>query len=159
MTSSPAAKPDKKPLTGRTVWVIALCSFGVVLAANLSLVYAALGTFPGLEVKNSYVASQVFDAQRTAQLGLGWTVLPTFDGKSLQVEIKDKAGAEVTVRKLDVIVGRATTDAQDVPLNFAQTTGPYVAAVTLAPGKWEVRLKAIALDGTAFHQRLEIHVN
>ncbi len=31
---------------------------------NLSLLWAALGSFPGLEVANSYVASQNFDADR-----------------------------------------------------------------------------------------------
>lgn len=147
-----------KPLTGRKVLVISLSAFGVILGANMALVYAAIGSFPGLEVKNTYVASQVFDVQRQAQLALGWTVSPVYDGKTLIVGIKDINGAEVTVGRLDVTVGRATTAAKDVTLNFGQSQGPYSAPLTLEPGKWEIRLAAVSQDGTAFHQRLPLYV-
>jgi len=152
-----AATPAK-PITGRKVLWISVSAFGVIFAANMALVYAAIGSFPGLEVANTYVASQVFDSERQAQIGLGWTVQPAYDGKTLVVEIKDNAGAEVTVGRLDVTVGRATTAAQDVTLNFGQTTGPYVAPITLPAGKWEIRMNATAVDGTAFHQRLPLIV-
>ena len=149
----------QKPLTGRKVLAISLGAFGVIFTANMALVYAAIGSFPGLEVKNTYVASQVFDVERQAQIGLGWKVVPAFDGQTLTIEIKDKSGAEVTVGTLDITIGRATTDVQDKTLDFGHSTGPYVTALTLAPGKWEIRLKATARDGTAFHQRLPLIVN
>ena len=41
-------------------------AFGVIIAVNLTLAYQAVATFPGLEVKNSYVASQSFDVDREA---------------------------------------------------------------------------------------------
>ena len=64
------AEPERmgpKPLTGRKVLLIAVAAFGVVIAANLAMLLAATGTFPGLVVKNSYVASQGFDAKTAAQ--------------------------------------------------------------------------------------------
>ena len=56
-------------------WHVALwfsMAFGVIIAVNLTLAFNAVRTFPGLEVKNSYVASQSFDADRAAQNALGW---------------------------------------------------------------------------------------
>ena len=53
-----------RELTGRYVLVITLCGFARSLRVNVFMAVMAVGTFPGLEVKNSYVASQSFD--RTA---------------------------------------------------------------------------------------------
>ena len=53
-------------------WFVA--AFGVIIGVNLVLALSAVRTFPGLEVKNSYVASQTFDERRAAQEALGWTV-------------------------------------------------------------------------------------
>lgn len=52
-------------------------AFSIIITVNLTLAFQAVRTFPGLEVRNSYVASQTFDADRTAQLGLGWDVSAT----------------------------------------------------------------------------------
>ena len=64
----------QKQLTGRHVALIFGGAFSVIIAVNLALAYNAVHTFPGLEVKNSYVASQSFDKDRDAQLALGWSV-------------------------------------------------------------------------------------
>ena len=53
-----------RELTGRHVLVITLCAFGTIIAVNVFMAVMAVGTFPGLEVKNSYVASQTFDRDR-----------------------------------------------------------------------------------------------
>jgi nitrogen fixation protein FixH len=147
-----------KPLTGRKVLAIGLSAFGVIFAANMALVYAAIGSFPGLEVKNSYVASQSFDTELSAQLGLGWTVLPSYDGKTLVIEIRDADGNPAKLGRLDVSVGRATTAANDVKLDFGEMRGPFAAPLALSGGKWEIRLAAVSADGTAFKQRLPLYV-
>ena len=59
-------------LTGRHVLAIAVASFGVIIGVNVLLAVNAVSTFPGLEVENSYVASQTFDVERKAQEALGW---------------------------------------------------------------------------------------
>ena len=56
-----------RELTGRHVLAITLAAFGVVIGVNLLLAVKAVGTFPGVEVSNSYVASQVFDRERSTQ--------------------------------------------------------------------------------------------
>ena len=49
--------PVGKELTGRKVLAITVGFFAVIIAVNLFMAFKAVGTFPGLEVKNSYVAS------------------------------------------------------------------------------------------------------
>jgi len=64
-----------------------IMAFGVIIAVNLTLAYQAVKTFPGLEVKNSYVASQVFDVEKADQLALGWEVSATLDVHALSLII------------------------------------------------------------------------
>ena len=52
--------------------------FGVIIAANLAMLFAATGTFPGLVVKNSYAASQGWDRKTDAQRELGLIGLVAF---------------------------------------------------------------------------------
>ena len=91
-----------KELTGRHVLVITLAAFGVIIAVNLVMAFLAVGSFPGLEVKNSYVASQQFDRDRLAQENLGWTARASYDGAQLAIEIVDGQGADT-----DTIVASA----------------------------------------------------
>ena len=51
-----------RELTGKHVLVITVGFFGVIIAVNLLMAYKAISTFPGLEVSNSYVASQKFNS-------------------------------------------------------------------------------------------------
>ncbi len=62
---------------------------------NLTLAFQAVNTFPGLVTKNSYVASQSFDADRAAQDGLGWTLETDVADGVLTLAITDSAGTPV----------------------------------------------------------------
>lgn len=147
-----------KPLTGHKVLAIALGAFGVIIVANMALVFAAIGSFPGLEVKNTYVASQSFDAERAAHARLSWSVKTTYADGILTLIMIDKAGNPAPVGHLDATIGRATHANADVTLAFIQSESPYSTTLPLDAGKWELRLKAKATDGTAFRQRLAIIV-
>lgn len=59
-----------KPLTGRNVLAIMVSAFTVNIGVNLTPAYQVVATFPGLETKNSSVASQSFNADRAAQEAL-----------------------------------------------------------------------------------------
>ena len=97
-----------RPLTGRKVFVIAASAFAVIIAVNVAMAVLAVGTFPGLEVKNSYVASQDFDRERTAQLGLGWELEPTYSDGYLTLTFRGADGQPAEVVKLTATVGRTT---------------------------------------------------
>lgn len=145
-------------ITGRKVLIFMLCAFGVVIAVNLTLAFQAVKTFPGVEVGNSYVASQTFDDRRAAQEALGWTVGATYDAGDLIVTVERADGAAAAVADLQALVGRTTTTSQDVRPEFRQAGGTFTAPVELAPGNWRVRLEAVAADGTAFQQWLSLRV-
>ena len=79
-------------LTGRHVAAIFCICFAVIIAVNVALAVSAVRTFPGLEVKNSYVASQSFDADRSAQEALGWSVAADVKDDILTLRIDDAYG-------------------------------------------------------------------
>ena len=134
--------------------------FGLIIGVNLVLAFSAVETFPGLEVGNSYVASQSFDADKKAQNALGWTVTPTYDAAASELDLAftDAAGAPVTVRSLMVVLGRPTEAKDDTQPRFVQEGGVYRAVAQLNPGKWMMHVEARAEDGTMFRQRLNIFV-
>lgn len=149
-----------REIKGWHVLAIFLGFFGVIIAVNVMLAVEAVSSFPGLEVENSYVASQTFDAERRAQEALGWTVTPSYDPARDRLDLRfaGASGAAVAVEGLDVLVGRTTEAAEDVRPVFVWQDGAYVAEVRLGPGKWMMAVSARAIDGTAFRQRLGLYV-
>ncbi len=144
----------ERQITGKHVLIGFVSAFGVIIGVNVLLAVSAVRTFPGLEVKNSYVASQTFDDRKAAQEALGWTVSAHHHAGILTLSITDDAGEPVRVAKLDATVGRATSIAQDVTPEFRFDGSAYIAPVELGGGNWNIRMEAIAGDGTPFQQRV-----
>ena len=145
-----------RELTGAKVFAITASAFGLIIAVNVFMAYKAVSTFPGLEVANSYVASQVFDTERTAQNALGWTLDHGYADGRLTLAFRDRSGTPVEAQGLTALVGRTTEAAQDVAPVFTYANGIFSAPVALAPGKWMILVEAKAADGTRFHQRLDL---
>ena len=145
-------------ITGRHVLAVTVGAFGLIIAVNVVMAWKAISTFPGLEVENSYVASQEFDARREAQEKLGWTVVPHHEGGFIKLAITDAAGQPVEAASLDVLIGRPTSARDDVTPAFTFVGGIYEAPVDLAPGQWMLKLEAVAKDGTLFEQRFDLRV-
>lgn len=146
------------PLTGRKVGAIFLGAFGTIIAANLTLLYFALGSFPGIEVKNPYADSMGFEQRRAAQETLHWQTAARFDGRDVILSITDRSGKPVYVQDLSAVVGLATRDGQDSPVDLLFSGSDYRAPVDLPAGNWQLRLVATAQDGTAFRQILSLIV-
>ena len=142
-----------KEFTGRKFLFIMVAAFSVIIGVNLTLAYQAVATFPGLEVKNSYVASQTFDHDKNAQLALNWDVGARLVNGVLHLSIA-KNGVPVQPRIEKAVLGRATNVAQDQTPDFTFDGTDFVAHVALGPGNWNLRLVAIAADGTKFQQRI-----
>lgn len=149
---------SERVITGRQVFIVTASAFAVIIGVNLLLAYKAVATFPGLEVKNSYVASQSFDADRKAQLALGWVVSAKVEADMLRLSILDEAGNPVRVAKLDGTLGRPTEVKDDRTPDFTFDGAAYAAPVDLDPGNWNLRMVAIAPDGTRFQQRIVLYV-
>lgn len=146
------------PITGPKAFAIFASFFVVIIAVNVVMAVEAVRTFPGLEVENSYVASQTFDAERAAQERLGWTAHATVEGGTLVLTLVGPDGRAVRDATLAAEIGRATTQTEDQTLALAFDGGAWRAPVRVAPGRWHLRLAATAADGTAFHQRLDLLV-
>ena len=149
----------EKPLTGWHVLAICVGAFGIIIAVNVTMAFKAISTFPGLEVGNSYVASQSFDAERQAQQALGWVLTPQYEQGRLALAFADAEGRAVVPAALSGLVGRTTEARDDQLLAFRAEGTAQVADVTLAPGKWMLRIEATAPDGTAFRQRVDLMVD
>lgn len=145
-------------LTGKHVLGITVGAFSVIIAVNVLMAVKAVGTFPGLEVDNGYVASQSFDAEMKAQKALGWTLTHGYAGGKLTLDFR-KDAMEAPVVGLDVLVGRPTEAKEDQHPVFVDRNGVWEADVALRRGKWMMMVEAKAPDGTVFRQRLDLVVD
>ena len=148
----------EREFTGRHAAMVFVGAFAVIIGVNIFLAFSAVRTFPGLEVSNSYVASQEFDDRRSAQESLGWNVTANATGGLVILSITDATGAPVRVAKLSATLGRATHVKDDIQPEFKFDGTAYVAPVELARGNWNIRMIARAEDGTEFIQRVILHV-
>jgi len=146
-------------MTGPKVLAIMVTAFGTIIAVNLTLAYSAVSTFPGLEVQNSYIASQNFNEELSAQQALGWDVSADVSGNELILKITGPDGSPAQVATLDALLGAATHVRDDQRPEFVFLDGAFRAPVDIAPGNWNIRLRATAADGTLFQQRVVLHVD
>ena len=132
-------------------------AFGVIITVNLTLAFQAVRTFPGLEVANSYVASQSFDVDRTAQIALKWDVSATLSDHTLSLVIIED-GTPIAPVVEQATFGRATNVQFDETPDFTFDEKALHAQVVAGAGNWNLRLKLRALDGTLFQQRVIVRV-
>lgn len=148
----------EREFTGRHAAMVFVGAFAIIIGVNIVLAVSAVRTFPGLEVKNSYVASQEFNEKKSAQESLGWTVRADAAGGLVVLSITDKTGAPVRVAELNAVLGRATHVKDDMKPDFKFDGTAYVAPAELGMGNWNIRMTAKATDGTEFSQRVILHV-
>ena len=153
------SESNERELTGKHVLAVLVLAFGVIISVNLVLAFKAVGTFPGAEVKNSYVASQTFDADREAQEALGWEVDASVRGGKLRLKITDQKGYPVQPEITSALFGRATHTRDDQSLDLRWTGTEFEAPVTIGEGNWNLRLTARSDDGTDFRQRLVVIID
>ena len=145
-----------RELTGRGVLAITLSAFGVIIAVNIAMAYFAVQTFPGLEVRNSYVASQGFNDRMRAQQALGWTTRADLTQGVLRVTITDAEGAPAPVAAITAVLGRPTTEREDVTPALRFDGEAFVAEIEVGGGNWDLRLNAEAADGTSYAYRVDL---
>ncbi len=142
-----------KEVTGWHVFAMFALAFGIIIAVNLTLAFNAIRTFPGLEVKNSYVASQSFDLDRAAQEGLNWKVSADLLDNVLVLRVMQN-DQSIAPEIVSATFGRATNVAQDETPQFVYARGAYRANVDAGAGNWNLRIKMLSDTGTLFQQRI-----
>ena len=145
-----------REFTGWHMLALMLGGFGIIVAVNLTLAYNAVATFPGVETRSAYLASQQFEANRAAQDALGWDVAASLTGGILTVAITDKDGQPVRAEVTRATFGRATHTGQDTVPAFTWNGQAMTAPVTAGDGYWNLRLELLATDGTQFRRRFPL---
>ena len=152
------ASTQPRKFTGKHMIAVMVLFFGTIITVNMIMAWHATNSWTGLVVKNSYVASQGFDDRRAEQEALGWTVRAEAKGGLLILSIKDADGKPVQAGSIDAVLGRATHVQDDRSPDFTFDGKAYVARESLRPGNWNIRMTAVALDGSKFEQRVVLHV-
>jgi nitrogen fixation protein FixH len=133
-------------LTGKHVLAMLIAFFAVIFAVNFGMMWVAIQTMPGLDVKSSYEASQNFNRQLDAissQDGRGWQVdvrMPTTGKGLIELVLHDKSGALLSGLQVEARFERPTDKRLDIalPLN-AKAQGQYWAPLPdLMPGQWDL---------------------
>jgi nitrogen fixation protein FixH len=153
---------DDHPLTGWHMLAIVCGFFAVIIGVNLVLAFAAAGTFPGLVVDNSYVASQKYNellAAARRQQAAGWRYELRADGGVLQFELATAAGTPVAGLAVSALVGRPSTARDDRALDLTRGGGGrYRSIEILPPGRWEIDITGRRDGEIVFRNTHEIFV-
>ena len=142
--------------TGWHMLALMLGMFGTIIAVNLWFAYNAIATFPGVEDRNAYVASQKFEVERQAQDALHWDVTASLKDGILSVAILDEAGNPVRAEVVRAIFGRPTHVNDDQTPDFVWNGRAITAPVVAGIGNYNLRLELLAADGTHFRRRFPL---
>lgn len=145
-----------REFTGKHMLALFVGGFGIIISVNFGMAYLAVSTFPGVEARSTYVASQTFEVNRTAQDALGWDVVATLDDGLLTLAIRDADGVPVQPKVLKAIFGRATHTGEDHTPDFTWNGTALAAMVPSRDGYWNLRLELESADGTIFRRRIQL---
>ncbi len=141
-------QPGGRPLTGRSVLMMLLAFFGIMLLANFIMARQAVKTFSGLDADNPYDSGLAYNkeiASAKTQAALGWGVdlTRTADGAATQLTatVKDKAGQPVSGLDVTMRFLYPSTRKFDQQVTAAAVAdGVYSGSAQLKPGNWEVEV-------------------
>ncbi len=133
-----------RKFTGWHMTGILVAFFGVVISVNVFMARAAISTFGGTVVDNSYVASQEFNgwlAKAAAQKARGWTVSAHLDGMR-HVVLTARVHAEpLRDAMVEALVRHPLGRVPERRLQFDRTEdGIWTSHQVLPVGRWIVHL-------------------
>ncbi len=151
-----------KPITGRHVFVGMVAFFGVIVAVNLTLAAFAKLTWTGLEVKNSYVASQDYNAKLATaqrQRARGWKSQLRLQAGELKLSLLNSTGAGVTGARINAQLRRPVQEHDDRQMHFREIApGDYRADAPDDAGLWDVHMLVHVPVSEPYRQIFRIHV-
>jgi len=138
-------------LRGWHVLAMLLTFFAVVIGVDVGFSVIAVRTFPGEDIRNSYMQGNQYNAtlaERAKQSALGWTAQADLtvnrDGPVVTLRLRDAKGQPLTGATLAGRLRRPATTKADRTLVFSSAgDGSYVAqAGDLEPGAWDLAVRA-----------------
>lgn len=155
-----------RPLTGRSVLLMVVAFFGVMLGVNFYMATVAVKTFSGIDADNPYDSGLAYNkeiAAAKAQGLLGWKVdlTRTADGPATEITatVKDKDGQPIT--GLDVSMHfyyPATRKLDREVVAAAVANGVYSGSAQLTHGQWEVEIDLKRNGKREFRSRNQLTV-
>ena len=152
---------DQHPFTGRHMLAIVVLFFGVTVTVNLVMAFMATGTFPGLVVENSYVASQHYNdylREARAQQQTGPKMQMAFGDGLVSVRFVGADGEPMRGLAVTALIGRPSSTAEDRHIDLVAAGGDYRAAEPLPPGNWLVDVEAFQGDARLYREQQRIYV-
>lgn len=152
---SSAAK-NRQEIKGWHVLAAMLAFFGAVIAVNATFVVFALSSFPGEDVRRSYLQGVQYNdtlAERRTQDALGWRAAADFvresEGATLEVQLLDRQGRPLNGALIQGELRWPADARRDHAVAFAPIgDGRYRAEVRgLTEGRWLLRARAERGDG------------
>lgn len=147
------AKP-RRELTGKHVLISVVLFFAVLILVNGTFIFAAVGSFRGEDVKQSYRQGLEYNSvldDRRAQAALGWTAIVDIEdnesdvsatgAKQIIVKIKDAKGQSMSGVLIKGRLRHPIDTARDIPLTFASGV-PAIAEIRLSAGRWTLEAEA-----------------
>jgi nitrogen fixation protein FixH len=131
--------------TGRHMLAIMSGFFAVIIGVNVTMAMVAGSSWSGLVVRNSYVASQEFNAHAErgrAQAALGWSATFLVVDGTIRFALTDRDGGAVPLSGGSIALRRPVGDADDRTLAMAPGYGGLVAQASLADGVWIAEIVA-----------------
>ena len=145
----------------RSKWIpwVFVGGMGLVVVVNAGLVFAALTTFTGVTVSQSYDRGRSYNSVLAAaerQDALGWSAQVSLREGTLDVAVRDREGLAVSGRLEGVL--QRPLERVALPLEFAALgSGRFLAAVEPGqPGQWEARLTLTSTRGEHFDIRQRV---
>lgn len=142
--------PDK--FTGYHMIAVITLFFGTIIAVNLTLAFYASSSWTGLVVKNTYIASQIFEdkkLEREKQISLGWQSDVLYQDGMLRLVLSNVDGEVIKATKVMAKIGRVTHENDDQLLTLLPNPeGDYVVKTELYNGFWNVDITVLR-DGEA----------
>jgi len=130
--------------TGHKMLAVMLSFFGVIIAVNMTMAWFATNSWTGLVVKNSYVASQEYNAhlaQARAQTKRGWQSSLSYADGVIRFRLSDRAGAPLDLERHQIKLGRPAFEQEDIETTLQRVKpGIYELKQTLNPGTWAIRI-------------------
>lgn len=157
--------PPFAKLRGVHVLIAMLTFFGAVIAVNVAFVVLAVGSFPGEDVRRSYLQGLNYNntlAERREQAALGWSaaasIIQLRGSPAVEVVLRDSAGRPLDGAAASGELRWPASERRDHALEFAaRGEGRYVAAVPdLSPGRWVLRARAERDAGHALDFEAEL---
>ena len=165
MTGSAAATRRPFEVRGWHVLAALLGFFAIVIAVNVGFAVIAVRSFPGEDVRRSYLQGLTYNdtiAARRAQAALGWGASTHIEGDAesatIVVDLRSRAGEPIHAAVVTGVLRWPADAKRDRSLAFENAgRGRYVASAgDLAPGRWQLRANAEDASGGALDFESEL---